>query len=56
MEQVQEEHTKIAELSRKIGEILVERGDYEQAIRQFQTSIGSCPIRDSRWGQGVSLW
>jgi len=39
MEQVQEEHTKIAELSRKIGEILVERGDYEQAIHQFQLGL-----------------
>jgi tetratricopeptide (TPR) repeat protein len=34
-----EEHTKIAELSRKIGEILVERGDYEQAIHQFQLGL-----------------
>jgi tetratricopeptide (TPR) repeat protein len=37
--QVYEEHTKIAELSRKIGEILVERGDYEQAIHQFQLGL-----------------
>jgi tetratricopeptide (TPR) repeat protein len=37
--QVHEEHTKIAELSRKIGEILVERGDYDQAIRQFQLGL-----------------
>lgn len=36
---VSEEHTKIAELSRKIGEILVERGDYEQAMRQFQLGL-----------------
>jgi tetratricopeptide (TPR) repeat protein len=34
-----EEHTKIAELSRKIGEILVERGDYEQAIHQFHLGL-----------------
>jgi tetratricopeptide (TPR) repeat protein len=34
-----EEHTKIAELSRKIGQILVERGDYEQAMHQFQLGL-----------------
>jgi tetratricopeptide (TPR) repeat protein len=37
--QVSEEHTKIAELSRKIGQILVERGDYEQAMHQFQLGL-----------------
>jgi tetratricopeptide (TPR) repeat protein len=37
--QVSEEHIKIAELSRKIGEILVERGDYEQAMHQFQLGL-----------------
>jgi tetratricopeptide (TPR) repeat protein len=36
---VSEEHTKIAELSRRIGEILVERGDYEQAMHQFQLGL-----------------
>ncbi|MBN1935905.1 MAG: tetratricopeptide repeat protein [Anaerolineae bacterium] len=37
--QVSEEHIKIAELSRKIGVILVERGDYEQAMHQFQLGL-----------------
>ena len=37
--QVSQEHTKIAELSRKIGQILVERGDYEQAMHQFQLGL-----------------
>jgi len=37
--QVSEEHVKIAELSRKIGVILVERGDYEQAMHQFQLGL-----------------
>jgi tetratricopeptide (TPR) repeat protein len=36
---VSEEHIKIAELSRKIGEILVERGDHEQAMHQFQLGL-----------------
>ncbi len=37
--QVSTEHIKIAELSRKIGQILVERGDYEQAMHQFQLGL-----------------
>ena len=37
--QVSDEHIKIAELSRKIGQILVERGDYEQAMHQFQLGL-----------------
>ena len=37
--QASQEHTKIAELSRKIGQILVERGDYEQAMHQFQLGL-----------------
>ncbi|MFZ5918320.1 MAG: tetratricopeptide repeat protein [Chloroflexota bacterium] len=37
--QVSTEHVKIAELSRKIGQILVERGDYEQAMHQFQLGL-----------------
>ncbi|MBN1582003.1 MAG: tetratricopeptide repeat protein [Anaerolineae bacterium] len=37
--QVSEEHIKIAELSRRIGQILVERGDYEQAMHQFQLGL-----------------
>jgi len=37
--QISQEHTKIAELSRRIGEILVERGDYEQAMHQFQLGL-----------------
>jgi tetratricopeptide (TPR) repeat protein len=37
--QVSAEHIKIAELSRKIGQILVERGDYEQAMHQFQLGL-----------------
>jgi len=37
--QVSDEHVKIAELSRKIGQILVERGDYEQAMHQFQLGL-----------------
>ncbi len=36
---VTDEHVKIAELSRKIGQILVERGDYEQAMYQFQLGL-----------------
>jgi tetratricopeptide (TPR) repeat protein len=39
LSQINEEHVKIAELSRKIGEILVERGDYDQAIHQFQLGL-----------------
>lgn len=34
-----EEHVKIAELSRKIGQILVERGNYEQAMHQFRLGL-----------------
>jgi len=37
--QISTEHVKIAELSRKIGQILVERGDYEQALHQFQLGL-----------------
>ena len=37
--QVSNEHIKIAELSRKIGQILVERGDYDQAMHQFQLGL-----------------
>ena len=37
--QISEEHIKIAELSRKIGSILVERGDYERAMHQFQLGL-----------------
>lgn len=37
--QVSVEHIKIAELSRKIGQILIERGDYEQAMHQFQLGL-----------------
>jgi tetratricopeptide (TPR) repeat protein len=37
--QVSAEHIKIAELSRKIGQILVERGDYSQAMHQFQLGL-----------------
>lgn len=37
--QITDEHIKIAELSRKIGQILVERGDYEQAMQQFQLGL-----------------
>jgi len=38
-EQISKEHTRIAELSRRIGQILVERGDYEQAMHQFQLGL-----------------
>ncbi len=34
-----EEYVKIAELNRKIGQILVERGDYEQAMNQFRLGL-----------------
>jgi tetratricopeptide (TPR) repeat protein len=38
-DQISREHTRIAELSRRIGQILVERGDYEQAMHQFQLGL-----------------
>jgi tetratricopeptide (TPR) repeat protein len=38
-EQITQEHTRIAELSRRIGQILVERGDYEQAMHQFRLGL-----------------
>ena len=38
-DQISKEHTRIAELSRRIGQILVERGDYEQAMHQFQLGL-----------------
>jgi tetratricopeptide (TPR) repeat protein len=39
LEQISKEHTRIAELSRRIGQILVERGDYEQAMHQFRLGL-----------------
>lgn len=39
LEQITQEHTRIAELSRRIGQILVERGDYQQAMHQFQLGL-----------------